>query len=598
MSAKKKMHNRMPIAFSLLTRRHYIFLFMCFLAICGALLIQLMLPLGLSLIMDALHHPDGIKRINRIFLIMILLFIVRSILSFSTQYHLQSVGDDFIFRLRQNIYQKLLSLEIPFHEDRMVGDIESRINNDIGFVRLLVTTTPMSLATNTLQLVATTAILLTMDLRLGCMALATGISTWTLSGIFAPVFRRLSINIQEKLAAASGVMQEAMTGIETVISFARERHELLRYRLALVEHLASVKKIRLLDSFHNSTLMFTASTSAVIIFRLGGGEVLNGTMSASLLVAAIFYTQHINQSISGIGKNIASINQAVGASQRVFDILNTTVKPINATRWPSYKAKHINVEFRNVCFEYKENIATIRNASFEVRSGETVVLTGPSGSGKSTLCKLMLRLHEVSSGNILFNGQDIQKFSIQSIRDSIAVVSQDVFLSSSSIRENIRYGNLDASDEEIEIAGRAANAHNFVMRLERGYDTRIGARGIKLSGGQRQRISIARAILRNAPILILDEATSALDRASEHLVLDALARLKEHRTTLVISHRHSSIRQADRVVIINNGMICGQGHYDDLVKQGGPCTMLLAGKSNRLLRPDAPPVDIGTQSEG
>jgi subfamily B ATP-binding cassette protein MsbA len=365
------------------------------------------------------------------------------------------------------------------------------------------------------------------------------------------------------------VAEEALASIRVVKAFARSDYEVERYNDA-VEDLFTESKYRVLVSaLFSATVGMLFFGALVAIFWYGGIEVLAGRLTTGDLVAFVFYAFNIARSVSGLSRLYSTFNSAAGATERLFELLKTepdVQDAPDATPLPRVEGR---VRFEDVTFAYEENRPVLHDIDVDVAPGETVALVGPSGAGKSTFVSLLPRFYDPQAGRITVDGHDLRSVPLQSLRDQIAAVSQEVHLFNTTIRENIRYGRLDASDEAIEEAARAANAHDFIVDLPDGYAAEVGERGVKLSGGQRQRVAIARALLRDARLLLLDEATSSLDSASEALVQDALERLMDGRTTFIIAHRLSTVQNADRLFVLNEGRIVQTGTHEALVQQEG-----------------------------
>jgi ABC-type multidrug transport system fused ATPase/permease subunit len=310
------------------------------------------------------------------------------------------------------------------------------------------------------------------------------------------------------------------------------------------------------------------------VLWFGGKDVINGVWTLGDFTAFILAVQQMYQPIKNFSQLNSTIQQSVSASERVFEILDEEVKVLDLPDAKTLDTFSNDITYKNVSFEYEENKPILKNINLNIKKGQTVAFVGASGSGKSTIANLILRFYDVNSGEILIDGMDIRNLTLESLRDKIGVVSQDVFLFNDSIRYNIAYGKLDATDEEIEIAAKAANAHKFISKMPDGYNTLIGERGMKLSGGEKQRIAIARAMLKNPPILVLDEATSALDSESEKLVQEAIETLMKNRTVILIAHRLSTVINADQIIVIDKGTIAEVGKHQELLDRNGIYTKL------------------------
>lgn len=401
------------------------------------------------------------------------------------------------------------------------------------------------------------------------VVLAVGPLTTIVTRLFGPWFQKLSRSIQNELARATTVAQESLSAIQVTKMFARDRHERNRYASANRDFLTAAIRARKVDSYFNALIAFLTSSSTIAIFWFGGLQVIDGRLTTGALVAFLLYSQNITQSIAGLAQHYSAVSQAAGASSRVFEILDTELEIRDLPGAVDLSAPLLGVSFHDVSFEYAPGVPVLRSVSLDAEPGETVALVGPSGAGKSTLVKLIARLYDVTDGSIEIGGLDLRRYTVRSLRESISIVSQEVVVFGTSIRENIRYGRLDATDDEVEAAARAANAHEFIVQLADGYDTQVGERGIKLSGGQRQRLSIARALLKNAPILILDEATSSIDSGSEALIQQAIDRLKHRRTSFVIAHRQATVRSADKILVLRDGQIVQRGTFAELAAEDG-----------------------------
>jgi subfamily B ATP-binding cassette protein MsbA len=552
-----------------LARPHFARTSLCLVLILLATAIQLALPLGIRRLFDEMLVSGEPRLIHLVASGLLLLFVVRSMLTFFGGFLLQVIGDTIIVDLREQLFRHLHALSLGYHDHQRVGDLLSRLTNDVAAIRNVVTNTVVSLIINVFQLVGATAVMLIMNWRLGLIVLAVGPLTTILTKLFGPLFQRLSARIQDELAHATTVAQESLAAIQVTKAFASGFHEAERYGRTMARFLQAAIEARRIDSLFNALVAFLASSSTIAIFWFGGLEVIDHRLSAGALVAFLLYSQNITQSIANLAQHFSAFSQAVGASRRVFEILDTEPEIRDTPGAVIFGDATATVTFDRVGFHYRPDVSVLDNISLSGKPGETTALVGPSGAGKSTLLKLVPRFYDVTSGAVTINGRNVRDYMVRSLSKAVAIVSQEVFLFGTTVRENIRYGRLDASDEEVEAAARMANAHEFIERLPDGYDSQVGERGVMLSGGQRQRISIARALLKNAPILILDEATSAVDSASEVLIQEAVERLKAHRTTFVIAHRQATVRHAHQIIVLVAGKIVESGTYEELVAKGG-----------------------------
>lgn len=531
--------------------------------------VGLSVPLGLKALIDAVFQNADAGLLNIIALVLLGLFILQGFLSFGSNYWLEWVGERVVTDLRKQLYEHLQRLGFRFYSNKRLGEITSRLTNDVASVRSALTGSLPDSITVLFSLTGSIILMILLNWRLSMIVFVI-VPVVTLSTrYFGAKIRSLSRSIQDDLADSTAIAEDALGAIRIVKAFVREPFEVNRYSKS-VEHLfATSRKKILLTSLFWSGIGMMFMTTLVVIFWYGGLEVLAGRLTAGDLVAFIFYAFAISRSISQMSRLYTSINSAIGASDRIFELLDEIPEVRDAPGARPLPAVEGNVSFADVTFAYDDKRYVLRNVAFEALPGQTIALVGPSGAGKTTLINLIPRFFDPQKGRILVDNIDIKTVQKHTLRSQIAVVPQDVHLFGTTIRENIRYGNLEAGDEEIEAAARDANALEFIEEIPEGLDAKIGEKGVKLSGGQRQRLAIARALLKDPRILLLDEATSSLDSESEAQVQEALVRLMKNRTTFIIAHRLSTVQHADRILVLDQGRIIQDGSHDELMARGG-----------------------------
>jgi subfamily B ATP-binding cassette protein MsbA len=538
------------------------------LSVAGSL-IFLVVPLGLRALLDAVFENGNRPLLDRLALTLFGLFLAQTAVGLLGSYWMAWVGERIIADLRRQIYAHLHRLGLRFYTDSRIGEITSRLTNDVGSLRAAATTNLSQLVSQSLTLVGSVALMLVLNWRLSLVVFATVPVVVILSRYFGQIIRRYARQVQDHLADTTAIAEEALAGIRVVKAFAREDYETGRYGEAVEDLFGTAKKQALLSAAFWSLVGFLFLGVLVGIFWYGGVEVLAGRLTAGDLVAFIFYAFSIAQSVGSLSRLYTAYSSAVGASERVFELLDTEPQIADAPSARPLPRLEGQVEFRDVAFGYERGEPVLREVSFGVEPGQTVALVGPSGAGKTTLVNLIPRFYDPDAGRILLDGHDLRDVPVRSAREQIGLVSQEIQLFGASIAENIRYGRLDASDDEVRAAADAANATEFIDALPGGFGTTVGERGVKLSGGQRQRVAIARALLKDPRILLLDEATSALDAESEALVQEALDRLLDGRTAFVIAHRLATVRDADRILVLDGGRIVEDGTHAELVMRNG-----------------------------
>jgi subfamily B ATP-binding cassette protein MsbA len=557
----------------------------------GTSLIGLAVPLGLRELLNAVFEDGNRSLLNQLTIALVVLFLLQAIVSFGGNYLLQWTGERVVADLRQRIYRHLHRLSLRFFADHRTGDLTSRLTNDVGSVRSAVTQALSDLLTQSLSLIGSVALMVVLNWRLSLLIFLVVPAVTVAAIYFGRKIRRLSRDIQDRLADTTAVAEEALASVRVVKAFARSEHEVERYTTSVEDLFETARQKVIASATFSSVVGLLFFSALVAIFWYGGMEVLAGRLTAGDLVAFIFYAFNIARSVGGLSRLYATFNSAAGASERLFELLDTDSDIQDAPDAVPLPPVTGRVQFDDVWFAYEDDGGgtpdwVLQSIDVDVAPGTTIALVGPSGAGKSTLMGLIPRFYDPTRGRLRIDGHDLRDVQQETLRAQLAAVSQEVRLFNTSIGENIRYGRLDASDDEVEAAARAANAHDFIATLSNGYETEVGERGVKLSGGQRQRVAIARALLRNARILLLDEATSSLDSASEALVQEALERLMEGRTTFIIAHRLSTVQHADRILVLDEGRIVQTGTHAELVQRDGLYRDLAALQFNTAIDAD------------
>ena len=471
-------------------------------------------------------------------------------------------------RLRNRVYDNVMGLHVGYFNNERKGDIISKISSDVQVVQFCITNTLLVAFRDPFMIVGFLIALVMISWKLTIFSVIFLPVVALVIGSIVKRLRKSATAAQERFADMVSLMDESLTGIKILKGY--NATDYIRNKFHDINGLFSRISLSMArrQQLASPTSEFLGISAAAVLMVYGGSLVLSGDLEASAFVAYLSIFTQITRPLRSFTDSFANINQGIAAGERVLALLDEKSKITNAPDAVRMTGLHDEIEFRDVRFSY-DNKEVICGVNFKIRKGETVALVGPSGGGKSTLSDLIPRFYDIQGGAILIDGVDIRQYDIESLREYMGVVSQETILFNDTIANNLRLGKQDATDEEIRQAAVVANAHNFIMETEHGYQTNIGDRGMKLSGGQRQRLSIARAVLKNPEILILDEATSALDTESEKLVQEALNALLKGRTSLVIAHRLSTIHNADRIIVIEKGRIAEQGTHQQLMERHG-----------------------------
>jgi ABC-type multidrug transport system fused ATPase/permease subunit len=474
----------------------------------------------------------------------------------------QSVAYD----LRNELQRKITLLSFSFHDQSEAGDLLSRAIQDVERIRFLTGRAAMRLIEGTVLLIITSIVLIYMKPQLGILVIAAMPILAVQSIRFGRVFRPLSAQIQKQLAVLTTRVEQNLRGSRVVKTFAQEDAEIERFEVENQRWFDLSAYSARFQSINMPLLHLLANLGSVAILLYGGTLAIQGNLTLGELVAFTTYLAQLVAPVRYLGMILPAIAMAGASAERIFEILDTIPEVSEKPDAPALEIRDGHVFFENVSFSYGRHIEVLKEITFEACPEQVIALMGPTGSGKTSIVNLIPRFYDPTSGCIRIDGINICDVSINSLRSQIGIVLQETTLFAASVRENIKFGNPDAKINEIEDAARAAQAHDFIMQLYRGYDTEVGERGITLSGGEKQRLAIARAILTNPRILILDDATSSVDSETEHLIQLALERVMSGRTTFVIAHRLSTVHRADLILLLDKGRIVSRGKHEELLK--------------------------------
>lgn len=511
-----------------------------------------------------LYDPTNVHSILKLLLVV---FAAQAFFGFWRIWTFGAVTENAMMNLRRDTYAHLLRLPMGFFAQRRVGELNSRISADVALLQETFTSVLAEFLRQFVVITVCIVALTYLSTELMLTMLASLPVVMLVAVFFGRYIRKLSKQVQDRIAESNVIVDETLQGIQNVKAFSNEGHETRRY----AESVSSARQLAL------KSLRWRGGFVSFIIFCMFGVVVFvvyraallkeAGEMSVGGITSFVAFSIMIGASIAGIPEQVTSLLKAVGATERLMDLHDEAAEPLNLG--PKQKPLDLRgrIEFRQVAFHYasRADVSVLQEVSFIAEPGQRIALVGPSGAGKSTIASLVLRFYDPVTGSVLIDGKDAREYDLTALRDRMAIVPQEVLLFGGTIRENIAYGKPGAPLPEVENAARKANAHAFITTFPQGYDTVVGERGIQLSGGQRQRIAIARAVLKDPAILILDEATSALDSESERLVQEALDELMKGRTSIVIAHRLSTVRDADRILVLDKGVVVESGTHGELI---------------------------------
>ena len=508
--------------------------------------------------------------IDQLALIVLAIYIGRAVLSFLRSYMAHIAGWGVVADLRKHVFDHLQRLSLRFYEDKQTGQMMSRVVNDTDLFEQLIAHAVPDVVVNVLTFVGVGVVLLSLNWKLTLLSMLPIPLVILSLRVYARRVRPAFVRRQKELGELNAILNDNISGIREIKAFTSEEQSLERVGSGIERYRTSLlSALRLMATFQ-PFVEFTSSLGVLVVIYFGGRLAFQGQLPVADLVAFFLYLDLFYQPVRNLGTAWEAVQNSLAGADRVSELLAEEPEPQTSSTPVSFQGKaEGHIHFENVTFRYTEGETVLENINLDIPAHHMVALVGPTGVGKSTLVSLIPRFYDVTAGSISLDGRDVRQLNLESLRRQVSIVLQDVFLFHGTVRENILFGRPGASEAEMIAAARTANAYEFIEHLSDGYDTLIGERGVKLSGGQKQRLSIARAVLKDAPILILDEATSSVDTETELLIQQALERLMLGRTTIVIAHRLSTIRNADRIVVLEGMQIAEIGTHEELIRQDG-----------------------------
>jgi subfamily B ATP-binding cassette protein MsbA len=569
-----------------LLRPHWKALSLALMAVIGETVTDLLEPFPLKIIVDQLVHSKPLPAwltgiishtvghnkfavMNFAVLAVAVIAIVGAVSSYTEKYLTTSVGQWVMHDLRRTLYQHIHGLSLAEHDEKRTGDLISRVTSDIEAVQDFITTAMLGMLVNALTLAGMVAVMLYYNWRFALIALSIVPALFLVVFVFTKRIKKASRAVRQKESELVSIVQEVFSSIRVVKAFAREDYEQKRFEEQSLENVETALQARSLKAKLAPMVEVLAAVGTCLVLWYGARLALAGQISAGDLVLFLAYLGKMYKPMRDLSKMGDTVSKATVSYERIQEVLNTVSRVRDLPRARRAGTFQGKLEFEKVCFSYDASQPILKDVSFQIEPGQVAAFVGPSGAGKSTIISLIPRFYDPSSGQVKIDGQDIRQYTLQSLREQMSFVLQDTVLFRAPIWQNIAYGKPDARRAEIMHAAELANAHEFIEKMPEGYDTMVGERGVSLSGGQRQRIAIARAIIRNTPILILDEPTSGLDVESEQAVFEALGRLMEGKTCVVIAHHLATIQRAGIIFVVKDCELAERGTHAELLAAGG-----------------------------
>ncbi|MCL1994986.1 MAG: ABC transporter ATP-binding protein/permease [Defluviitaleaceae bacterium] len=559
------------------SKKYWKYLAIAMVALVGITLSQLYAPWVVRELtrLITIGYPNLAERSITMGLTLLGVYAVQAVCTFLRMHYVHVAAWNFVADLRNELYDKMQELSLKFYHDKQTGDLMSRLISDAHYVELLIAHAAPDLIVNVMIFVSVSVMLFIINPVLAAICLATlpfmGLGSLFYSRVVLPRFQKR----QAIMGALSGTLQDNLSGIREIQIFNQQKPE--SKKVGSLSHEFSAKNIEALrlNAIYHPFVQFVTFMGTVLVIVFGGYFAAGGTMPVEDIIAFVLYLGIFYQPITVMARANEDVQTALASAQRIFEVLDTEIDVKEKGNAVSIDRAQGKITFENVNFAYENGIQILKDINLKINPGEIVALVGPTGAGKTTLINLISRFYDPITGKIFLDDKNVANITLKSLRDNLTVVLQDVFLFSGTVAENIAYGHKNATIEEIINAAKTARAHEFVETFEEGYYTKIGERGVRLSGGQKQRISIARAVLRNTPILILDEATASVDVETEKLIHQAMDEVMENRTTILIAHRLSTVKRADKIVVLNHGSIEEMGTHDELLKNKGTYSKLV-----------------------